>query len=131
MATPFVFAKISVFDRCLKVVHDKTGDELRVEIGGFLRHLFACGGNRTDFFHSGGIQNKCTLTASCLDAFKCFAEGAGIGEVLLICHVFFINAEDALQNECMQNADIKLTGSLALFGEMLFHNGKILECMQG
>ena len=45
----------------INIIHHHTGDHLRIEIGGFLRHFFSGGGDVADLGDARGIEDKGAL----------------------------------------------------------------------
>src|ERR1700752_78093 len=89
-------------------IHGDAAEQLRIEVGGFLRHDFAGGGNPHDQLDLDGGQQKRKLRGAAVDSLqsgKCFAF---ISEVCFRSHCTRCDAERRLENALMKQNDVEL-----------------------
>ena len=95
------------FSRLVQRIDGEAAEEFGEEVGGLLGHDIAGEGNFPELFHGDGVGEENDIgfaTANLVDGFGSVAQ---VAEVCLLADLLFVEAEDAVEQDGVQVAQVQ------------------------
>jgi hypothetical protein len=93
----------------IHAVHSDAAEKLGVEVGGFLRHDFASGGDAHDLIDVNGIEEKSDLGGATVDGIERGGGFAFVSEIALGGDGLRSDAESGFEDSVVEEDDVQLT----------------------